>query len=304
MICQWVADLALAIDDWQGAVRALLPLADERPLHGLLRTLAARDTPLPAHVPGASPVDADAVRILAQAGRSEAVQLYTLAALRQCPTAEDWPVALDDVVEALLSWQQHTLALDAIDRVRLVYSTERKDVAVNELEWLVEILYTLEIVTRLSAGEAVGPLLDAQPVTLNLERVALVARQSGQPQVRSPTRQPHAPAPRASPTLSSGRPVTLTCCSQRAAAAHTDRDAGVPAGRTAAGGRGRLGRGPAQLSGRVPMGQPDRRARGLALCRARPARRVPTRQQPGRQQSAVNIEGEERIFVQGDRVCR
>ena len=128
-------------------------------------------------------VDADVVRSLVQKNRVETLQLYTLALMRQCATVEDWPVVVDNVMEALLNWQHADAALAMLARVRAVYTTARPEVAANELAWLLDILYTLELVARVCKGEAIGPYLDRQAVTLNVERVARTAREYGQPQV-------------------------------------------------------------------------------------------------------------------------
>jgi hypothetical protein len=135
-------------------------------------------------------LDLDVVHTLARARRAEAVQLYALAALRQCKAAVDWAGVVDAVTETLLAYQQPGVALATLRRVRGAYAPDpvfmdrpapaapevRTDVDEHERAWLVEVLYTLELVVRLVSGDTLVEVLDARMPTLNLERVAHTAR--------------------------------------------------------------------------------------------------------------------------------
>jgi hypothetical protein len=52
-VCQWVAATAMTMGDWQRAVRALLPLTDERPLCTHLTAIVTGSAP--AASPDAAP---------------------------------------------------------------------------------------------------------------------------------------------------------------------------------------------------------------------------------------------------------
>jgi len=111
------------------------------------------------------------------------VQLYALAALRRCATYADWPVVLETLMEVLLTQQQVATALAVISAVRTAYAADRDDTQTNEREWLLEILYTLEITALLTRGDDVTSLLDSRPLRLNPLRVGHIARQCGKPAI-------------------------------------------------------------------------------------------------------------------------
>lgn len=111
------------------------------------------------------------------------VQLYALAALRRCATYADWPVVLEALMEVLVAQQQVATALAVISAARTAYAADRDDTQANEREWLLEILYTLEISALLARGDDVTSLLDSRPLRLNPLRVGHIARQCGKPAI-------------------------------------------------------------------------------------------------------------------------